>query len=296
MPSRIEDYALIGDCQSAALVGRDGSIDWLCFPRFDSPACFAALLGTPEHGRWLLAPAEPAARVSRRYRPGTLILETDFETTTGAVRVIDFMPPRTGTPDVMRLVQGLHGSVPMVMDLAVRFDYGSVVPWVRRTERGIKASAGPETLHLRTPAHLQGVGLRTEAAFTVEAGQQIPFELAWSQTHDPDPEPREVQHCLDETARWWADWSDRCTFQGEWQEPVRRSLITLKALTYAPTGGIVAAATTSLPERIGGVRNWDYRYCWLRDATFALYALMAGALSYRASSTRTSTSSRPAST
>jgi GH15 family glucan-1,4-alpha-glucosidase len=276
MPLRIEDYALIGDCQSAGLVGRDGSIDWLCFPRFDSPACFAALLGTPEHGRWLVAPVEPAARVTRRYRPGTLILETDFETSTGAVRLIDFMPLRSGTPDMIRLVEGLRGRVAMVMDLAIRFDYGAVVPWVRSTEHGIRASAGPETIYCRTPVHLHGLGLRTGAAFTVDAGQQVPFELAWSHTHEPAPEPKDARRCLEDTERWWTDWSDRCTFQGEWREPVRRSLVTLKALTYAPTGGMVAAATTSLPERIGGVRNWDYRFCWLRDATFTLYALMAG--------------------
>ncbi|MGH9254287.1 MAG: glycoside hydrolase family 15 protein [Vicinamibacterales bacterium] len=276
MPSRIEDYAFIGDCQTAALVARDGSIDWLCFPRFDSPACFAALLGTPEHGRWLLTPAAESHRVRRRYRPGTLVLETDYETDSGAVRLIDFMPPRIGTPELIRIVEGVRGLVPMRMDLVIRFDYGSVVPWVRRSERGIRATAGPETLYCRTRVDLSGRGLRTVADFAVAAGQRVSFELAWSPTHQREPESSEPEQSLRETEDWWREWSDRCTFHGEWRDAVVRSLITLKALTYAPTGGIVAAVTTSLPERIGGVRNWDYRYCWLRDATFALYALMIG--------------------
>ncbi len=286
MPSRIEDYALIGDCQTGALVGRDGSIDWLCFPRFDSAACFAALLGTPEHGRWLLAPASEVRRVRRRYRPGTLILETEYETETGVATLIDFMPPRSGTPDLIRIVEGTRGHVAMHMDLTIRCDYGSVVPWVRREEGGIKATAGPETLHCRTRADLRGEGLRTTADFTIAAGQRVPFELVWTPTHRPEPEPREPEQCLSDTDQWWKEWSDRCTFQGEWRDAVLRSLITLKALTYAPTGGIVAAATTSLPERVGGVRNWDYRYCWLRDATFTLYALMVGGYTDEASAWR----------
>jgi GH15 family glucan-1,4-alpha-glucosidase len=276
MASRIEDYALIGDCETAALVGRDGSIDWLGFPRFDSAACFAALLGTRDHGRWRLAPAGDVQQIKRRYRPGTLILETDYYTVSGAVRLIDFMPPRTRTPELIRIVEGLEGHVPIEMDLAIRFDYGSVVPWVRHTEQGIRATAGPETLHCRTRVQLSGRDLRTVAHFTVAAGERVPFELAWSPTHQSAPELADPTKSLHETAEFWEAWSGRCVFQGEWHDAVVRSLITLKALTYAPTGGIVAAATTSLPEWIGGVRNWDYRYCWLRDATFTLYSLMTG--------------------
>jgi GH15 family glucan-1,4-alpha-glucosidase len=276
MPARIEEYALIGDCETAALVARDGSIDWLCFPRFDSGACFAALLGTPEHGRWLLAPAEPIRTVRRRYRPGTLILETDYETDSGCVTVIDWMPLRTVAPDVMRIVEGKRGQVPMRMELVIRFDYGWIVPWVRHTDRGIRATAGPDTLYCRTDVELRGENLRTVADFTVSAGQRIPFTLTWSPAHRPEPEEREAERSLRETEAWWREWSERCTYQGEWRDAVLRSLITLKALTYTPTGGVVAAVTTSLPEKLGGERNWDYRYCWLRDATFTLYALMTG--------------------
>ena len=276
MASRIEDYALIGDCETAALVGRDGSIDWLSFPRFDSSACFAALLGTPDHGRWLLAPASRIQRVERRYRPGTLVLETEYQTEAGSVRLIDFMPLRNRTPELIRIVEGIRGHVPMAMDLGIRFDYGSVIPWVRRSQGGIRATAGPETLYCRTPAQLSGQDLRTVANFTVAAGERVPFELAWSATHESEPEPTDAQQSLEDTEQWWMAWSGRCTFHGEWHDAVVRSFITLKALTYASTGGIVAAATTSLPELIGGVRNWDYRYCWLRDATFTLYSLMVG--------------------
>jgi GH15 family glucan-1,4-alpha-glucosidase len=276
MASRIEDYALIGDCQTAALVARDGSIDWLCFPRFDSGACFAALLGTPEHGRWLLAPAGEIRRISRRYRDETLILETEYETDAGAVTVIDWMPIRTDTPDMFRMVVGRRGQVPMRMELIVRFDYGSIVPWVRRLDGGIRATAGPDTLYCRADVPLKGQDLRTVAEFIVAAGQHVAFELAWAPTHAPAPQPQQAAQSLRETAQWWQAWSSRCTYQGEWRAAVLRSLITLKALTYAPTGGVVAAATTSLPEQLGGVRNWDYRYCWLRDATFTLYALMSG--------------------
>ena len=286
MASRIEDYALIGDCHTAALVGRDGSIDWLCFPRFDSAACFASLLGTPDHGRWLIAPAGEIQHIHRRYRPGTLVLETEYRTDGGAVRLIDFMPLRSRTPELMRIVEGVSGTVSMHMDLAIRFDYGSVVPWVRRSPHGIRATAGPETLYCRTDAALTGRGLRTVAEFTVTAGQRVPFELAWSPTHESEPELSDPELSLRETEEWWTAWSDRCTFQGEWREAVLRSLITLKALTYAPTGGIVAAATTSLPECLGGVRNWDYRYCWLRDATFTLYALKVGGYTDEASAWR----------
>ncbi len=283
---RIEDYALIGDCQTVALVSRQGSIDWLCFPRFDSGACFAALLGTSEHGRWLLAPAVEVRRIRRRYRPGTLILETEFETDGGAVTVIDFMPPRTGTPDLIRIVEGTRGEVPMRMELTIRFDYGSVIPWVRRSDGGIRATAGPETIYCRSPIELRGEAFRTKAEFTVAAGQRVPFELVWSATHHVEPATRDPLQELRDTEQWWEEWSSRCTFKGEWREAVHRSLITLKAMTYAPTGGIVAAATTSLPEHIGGVRNWDYRYCWLRDATFALYSLMVGGYTEEASAWR----------
>ena len=279
MPLPIEDYALIGDCQTACLVGKDGSIDWLCFPRFDSPACFAALLGTPEHGRWQIAPAGEVVSVRRRYRPGTLILETEFETATGAVTLIDFMPLRDLAPEVMRIVHGVRGEVPMRMELIVRFDYGWVVPWVHKLpdERGgIRATAGPDTLYIRTPVPLRGEGLHTVADFTVKAGQRVPFKLSWAPTYRPEPPERVSDAMLRATENWWRQWSARCTYQGEWRDEVLRSLITLKALTYSPTGGIVAAATTSLPEGIGGVRNWDYRYCWVRDATFTLYALLTG--------------------
>jgi GH15 family glucan-1,4-alpha-glucosidase len=276
MPSRIEDYALIGDCQTAALVARDGSIDWLCFPRFDSGACFAALLGTPDHGRWQIAPAAPVRRISRRYWPGTLVLETEYETDEGTVAIIDWMPPRHQAPDVMRMVVGKSGAVPMRMDLVIRFDYGWVVPWVRRTADGIRAIAGPDTLYLHTPIPTHGEDFHTVAEFTVGAGQRVPFTLTWTPTYTPEPRVLDPEHELEATAAWWREWSGRSTYRGEWADEVQRSLITLKALTYAPTGGLVAAATTSLPEQLGGVRNWDYRYCWLRDSTFTLYALMAG--------------------
>jgi GH15 family glucan-1,4-alpha-glucosidase len=276
MPLRIEDYALIGDCEAAALVGRDGSIDWLCVPRFDSPACFSALLGTPDHGRWLVAPAIPVRAVRRRYRPGTLILETEFETDAGVAVVTDCMPLRTQMPDLIRVVEGKRGAVPMRLELVIRLDYGSLVPWVRRTPDGLKAVGGSNALHLRTPVPLRGEDFRTVAEFTVSAGHRVPFTLTWYPSHQPEPPPPDPEAALRQTEDWWRKWSDRCTYDGEWREAVIRSLITLKALTYAPTGGLVAAATTSLPERLGGVRNWDYRYCWLRDATFALYALMTG--------------------
>jgi GH15 family glucan-1,4-alpha-glucosidase len=276
MPSRIEDYALIGDCETAALVGRDGSIDWLCLPRFDAPACFAALLGGPEHGRWLLAPAGDVRAVRRRYREDTLVLETEYETDEGTLALIDCMPPRTTVPDVLRVVEGRRGQVAMRMELVIRFDYGSLVPWVRRTGDGLVAIGGANAVRLRTPVALRGEDLRTVARFTVSAGERVPFTLTWHPSHLPEPPPVETGDGVQMTEAWWREWSGRCTYAGEWREAVVRSLITLKALTYAPTGGLVAAATTSLPERLGGVRNWDYRYCWLRDATFALYALMSG--------------------
>ncbi|MGE5612079.1 MAG: glycoside hydrolase family 15 protein [Bacillota bacterium] len=275
MPLQIEDYALIGDCQTAALVGRDGSLDWFCLPRFDSLACFAALLGTPDQGRWLLAPTGAVRETRRRYREGTLVLETDFETDSGLATVIDFMPPRSVAPDLFRIVKGQRGQVPMHMELVIRFDYGSIVPWVQKHGRGIRATAGPNTLYCRTDVPLHGRDFRTEADFVISAGQQVGFELTWSATHQAEPPEIDPVQALADTERWWREWSGRCTYQGPWPEAVRRSLITLKALTYAPTGGVVAAVTTSLPEQIGGVRNWDYRYCWLRDATLTLDALMA---------------------
>jgi GH15 family glucan-1,4-alpha-glucosidase len=276
MALKIEEYALIGDCQTAALVGLDGSIDWLCFPRFDSPACFAALLGTPDHGRWKIAPAGEVQEVKRRYRDNTLILETDFQTADGQVRLIDFMPPRSGALELIRIVKGLRGRVTIAMELILRFDYGSIVPWVRRTARGIRAVAGPDTVYCRSNVELRGQDLRTIAEFTIDAGESIPFLLTWCSTYQPEPKERSPMHELRETEAWWREWSSCCAYEGEWKDAVVRSLITLKAMTYAPTGGIVAAPTTSLPEALGGVRNWDYRYCWLRDATFALYALMIG--------------------
>jgi GH15 family glucan-1,4-alpha-glucosidase len=274
MPLRIEDYALIGDLQSAALVGRDGSLDWLCLPRFDSGACFAALLGKPEHGRWLLAPAGEVRRVNRRYRSGTLILETEFETVDGSATVIDFMPVREQAPDVVRLVVGRRGQVRMRMELIIRFDYGSVVPWVQRHEGNLRAIAGPNMLRLCTPAETHGQELKTVAEFTVTRGERVPFVLTWHPSHQEPPAEVDAEKALRDTSRWWRRWSRRCTYKGEWHEAVLRSLITLKALTSEPTGGIVAAATTSLPEQLGGVRNWDYRYCWVRDATFTLYSLL----------------------
>jgi GH15 family glucan-1,4-alpha-glucosidase len=277
MPLPVEDYALIGDTRTAALVGKDGSIDWLCLPRFDSASCFAALLGAPRHGRWLIAPAATVLSVTRRYRPGTLVLETEFTTAAGVVRIVDCMPPDEAIPNVLRLVEGLSGEVPMRMELVIRFDYGSVVPWVRKVEDGtLVAVAGPDALALHTPAHVHGEDLTSVAEFDVKAGQQVPFLLSWFPSHESPPADIDVSGLIEVSERWWRKWSDHCTYQGEWREPVQTSLIALKALTYEPTGGIVAAATTSLPEAIGGVRNWDYRYCWLRDATFTLYALMLG--------------------
>lgn len=276
MAPRIEDYALIGDCQTAALVGRYGSIDWLCFPRFDSPACFAALLGTPEHGRWLLSPVGAVQSIRRNYRGGTLILETEYETATGVATIVDCMPLRDEAPDLVRLVQGKRGQIDMRMELTIRFDYGSLVPWVTRTDHGLIAIGGPDALRLTTPVRLRGENFRTVADFTVSAGDAVPFTLTWFPSHRPAPAERNPTEEISGTADWWLEWSKRCTYRGEWREQVVRSLITLKALTYAPTGGIVAAVTTSIPEQPGGVRNWDYRFCWLRDATFALYALTTG--------------------
>jgi GH15 family glucan-1,4-alpha-glucosidase len=274
MALRIEDYALIGDCKSAALVGRDGSIDWLCWPRFDSAACFAALLGTPENGRWLIAPKEAPRMVRRRYRPGTLVLETEFETATGRAVVIDFMSPEA-CGNVVRIVIGRAGRVDFRTEFVVRFNYGATVPWVNRLDDGtLDAIAGPERVVLRTPAPLYGVDMKTVGEFTVEADESVPFVLSCGPSYQNVPPALDAFAALERTEEGWRKWSDRCPEVGSWTQAVKRSLITLKALTYAPTGGIVAAATTSLPERLGGVRNWDYRYCWLRDATFTLLAFM----------------------
>jgi GH15 family glucan-1,4-alpha-glucosidase len=270
----LEDYALIGDCETAALVGRNGSIDWLSFPRFDSAACFAALLGTPENGRWLLTPRDPIREVTRAYHPGTLILETQFTTADGRVSVIDFMPVRSGLPDLVRIVVGRRGRVRMKLELTIRFDYGSIIPWVQKMPRGISAIGGPDSLTLRSDIPLRGEDFRTVADFEVAEGQRVAFDLSWHPSHVAFESELNVEEALKRTGDWWREWSGRCTVGGPWRDAVVRSLLTLKALTYAPTGAIVAAPTTSLPERFGGVRNWDYRYCWLRDATFTLLALM----------------------
>jgi GH15 family glucan-1,4-alpha-glucosidase len=271
---RIEDYALIGDCETAALVGKTGSVDWFCLPRFDSPACFAALLGGVDNGRWLIAPAEEQRKVTRHYRDGTLILETEFETHQGAVKVIDFMPLRTASVDIVRIVEGVRGEVEMSLDLVLRFDYGSVIPWVRKFDGGILAVAGPDAILLSTDVPVYGEDFHTRSTFTVSSGQCLPFVLSWHPSHEPIPEKKDPLKLLSDTEHWWCEWSGQCVYQGQWKEEVLRSAITLKALTYAPTGGMIAAPTASLPETLGGERNWDYRYCWLRDASFTLYALM----------------------
>lgn len=265
---------MIGDTQTAALIGDDGSVDWMCAPRFDSGACFAALLGDENHGRWRLAPAAGGRATRRRYRDGTLILETEFDTPDGSVRITDFMPIREKTVDMVRIVEGLHGHVPMQMHMTIRFDYGSIIPWVRDVHGALVAVAGPDALVLRTPIETKGVGHSTVAEFTVRRGQRVPFTLAWYPSNQDVPRPTNATWALTRTASWWHDWTKKSSYDGSWSDAVRRSVITLKALTYAPTGGIVAAPTTSLPEWIGSVRNWDYRYCWLRDATFTLLALI----------------------
>jgi GH15 family glucan-1,4-alpha-glucosidase len=275
MAGRIEDYALIGDCEAAALVGRDGSIDWLCWPRFDSPACFAALLGGPQHGRWKIAPRAPC-RTSRAYRRDTLILETEFEGAEGAATLVDFMPVRGSRSDLVRMVVGRRGRLAMEMEGVLRFDYGASVPWFtyQPDRLGMRAIVGPDMVQLRSPVPLENRHRTTCASFEVEAGQVLPFVLSYGPSHQEAPPPLDPAAALAATERYWRDWLANCTECAGWDEPVRRSLVTLKALTYAPTGGIVAAPTTSLPERIGGVRNWDYRFCWLRDATLTLLALM----------------------
>jgi len=276
LPCRIEDYGLIGDCETAALVGRDGSIDWLCWPAFDSDACFAALLGTAKHGRWLIAPAEEITGSTRSYWDNTLILETRFETADGVVALIDFMPPRGNASDVVRLVRGVRGRVKLRMQLVIRFGFGTDIPWVKKNPdgSGLLAICGQDMTVLRTPVETRGEDLTTVADFEVSEGETVPFVLTYGPSHLPVPEPINPAAALQDTEEFWVEWCSRCSYQGEYRDRVMRSLITLKALTYAPTGGIVAAPTTSLPEKLGGSRNWDYRFCWVRDATFTLLALM----------------------
>ena len=284
--TRIEDYAFLSDTQTAALVSRDGCVDWLCFPRFDSGACFASLLGTRDNGHWRFWPKEKIDKTRRRYRGDALILETEIETKSGAVRLIDFMPPRGENPDIIRIVEGMRGSVTMQMELIIRFDYGQTIPWVRKCHGGLEAIAGPNGLILRTPIRTRGEDLTTVAEFTVKKGDRVPFVLTWFASHTDPPKQVTADHALRDTERYWKKWANRCHRKTPWDDAVVRSLVVLKGLTYAPTGGIVAAATTSLPEEVGGVRNWDYRYCWLRDATLTLLALVGAGYQDEAKSWR----------
>ncbi len=286
MAAPIEDYALIGDTHTAGLVSREGSIDWLCLPRFDSPACFAALLGDRSNGRWLLAPSGGVREVRRRYQGDTLVLETEYRTDDGVVRVVDCMPPRQWDPDMARVVEGVKGRVRMRMELTIRFDYGSIVPWVRHVDGALHAVAGPDSVWLRTPVPVWGENWATLADFTVAEGERAPFMLTWHASHRPAPRRIDPVRALGDTEAWWGEWASGIDYQGGWQDAVIRSLLTLKALTYAPTGGVVAAPTTSLPEQLGGIRNWDYRYCWLRDSTFTLSALMLAGLADEAKAWR----------
>jgi GH15 family glucan-1,4-alpha-glucosidase len=273
MSSLIEDYAVIGDTETVALVARTGSIDWFCVPRFDGGACFASLLGGHEHGRWLLHPSTDVERIDRRYVGDTMVLETLFHTPTGSAALIDFMPIRDEDATIVRIVEGRSGTVEFMMELIIRFDYGYVVPWVKRYDTGIAALGGCDALRLSTPATLKGRDLATFSEFIVREGERMPFVLTWFESHKPVPSSIDAFEALENTKQWWTDWASRCTYDGDHKDTVLRSLLTLKTLTYAPTGGVVAAATTSLPESLGGVRNWDYRFCWLRDATFTLAAL-----------------------
>jgi GH15 family glucan-1,4-alpha-glucosidase len=274
LSQKIEDYALIGDCETAALVGRNGSIDWLCWPAFDSDACFAAILGTDRNGRWLIAPTEDVTSISRRYLGNTLILETRFETKDGTVALIDFMPPRGKASDIVRLVRGVTGTVKMRMQLVIRFGFGVDIPWVRRIDHSLMAIAGQDMTVLRTPVKTRGEDLTTVSDFEVKQGETVPFVLTYGPSHLDPPESIDPEIAFQETEKFWNEWCQQCTRDGEYHDLIMRSLITLKALTFDPTGGIVAAPTTSLPEKLGGARNWDYRFCWLRDATFTLLALM----------------------
>jgi GH15 family glucan-1,4-alpha-glucosidase len=277
MASRIEDYALLGDCQSAALVSADGSIDWLCLPRFDSDACFAALLGDGDNGFWKIAPVSPVRSVRRAYRPGTLTLETEITTDEGTILLVDFMGVGEPTPDLVRIVSGKSGKVPMRMEFVLRPGYGTDVPWVQRITNGIQAISGPDRFRLTTTAAalLRGANLRTIAEFEVRVGDRATFVLDWSPSHVTPPPPVDADEALARCDAFWSEWSSRAKVEGPYTEIVKRALLTLKALTYAPTGGIVAAPTTSLPELLGSVRNWDYRFCWVRDATFTLYSLLS---------------------
>ncbi|SFW58522.1 glycoside hydrolase family 15 protein [Luteibacter sp. UNCMF366Tsu5.1] len=275
MASRIEDYAMLGNCRSAALVARDGSIDWLCLPRFDSAACFAALIGQEENGRWRVAPSDPDATCTRRYLDGSLVLETEWQTATGRARVIDFMPIDGEQVGVTRIVEGIEGRVDFEVVLTLRFDYGNAVPWVSRVDdTTMTAVAGPDLIVVRSPVTFDGEGLHSVARFKVSKGDSVPFSLAWGPSHLAPPDTPEPCGALRDTLAFWDGWSDRCNGTGEWSDIVRRSLVVLKGLSYLPTGGIVAAPTTSLPEQIGGPRNWDYRFCWARDATFVLSAFV----------------------
>jgi GH15 family glucan-1,4-alpha-glucosidase len=276
MSQPIEDYAMIGDLHSSAIVGRDGSIDWLCLPHFDSSACFARLLGTDDHGFWKIAPTSPVTATRRKYRDGTLVLDTELDTAEGTIRITDCMPIREDHPQVVRLVEGVRGAVPFRMELCVRFDYGEAIPWVSRNDNLLTATAGPDAVALWTRAKTHGESLRTVSELTVREGEQVPYVLTWFPSHQSPPRPQDPWYTVASTEAWWQAWSSACTYRGEYAGAVLRSLITLKALTYEPTGGIVAAATTSLPEALGGNRNWDYRYCWLRDATLTLESLMRG--------------------
>jgi GH15 family glucan-1,4-alpha-glucosidase len=277
MAMRIEDYAIIGDCETAALVSRDGSIDWLCWPRFDSPACFAALLGGPANGRWKLAAADATARIQRRYRDDTLILETEFDTADGSCVVVDFMPLRDGKSNIVRTVVGKRGRVAMQTEIVLRFDYGTIIPWVSRLEDdALRAIAGPDMIVIRGDVDLRGEGFTTVGDFTIAEGEEKSFVMTWGPSHLEPPLMVDPVKALKVTEEFWTQWAAQCTYRGTWRQAVVRSLLTLKALTFHPTGGIVAAPTTSLPEQVGGVRNWDYRYCWLRDATLTLLALMDG--------------------
>jgi GH15 family glucan-1,4-alpha-glucosidase len=276
MSLKIEDYALIGNTHTAALVGNNGSIDWLCMPRFDSGACFAGLLGQPENGHWLIAPSVEVRAVRRQYRGPTLVLATEFETDDGAVEILDFMPiaERHQQVDVVRIVRGLRGKVPMRMEALFRFDYGHIVPWVTKNDHGVRAIAGPDGLMLRSPVAMRGESMSTVSEFTITEGHSLPFTLTWYASHEDEPRLKHPMQALKETEEWWQEWSSRYVETGRWHDLALRSLITLKALTFGPTGGVVAAPTTSLPEWLGGGRNWDYRFCWLRDATFTLYSLL----------------------
>src|SRR5215468_2468940 len=284
--TKIEDYGFLSDTQTAALVSRDGCVDWLCLPRFDSGACFASLVGNRDNGHWRFFQDEPVTKLTRRYRGNSLILETEIETKSGAVRLIDFMPPRGENPDIIRIVEGVRGEVAMRMELIIRFDYGRTIPWVRKEAGGLEAIAGPDGLILRTPIETRGEDLTTVAEFTVAKGDRIPFVLTWFASHEDPPRKIDPEHALRETEVFWGDWAKQFESEGKWRDAVVRSLITLKGLTYAPTGGLVAALTTSLPEQIGGVRNWDYRFCWLRDAALILLVLLRAGYREEANSWR----------